>query len=83
MDASFDEDNLKGTTGVVVRDSKGKFIAANNSKIDTVLDVLSVEAMALKEGFLLLNPWGVIGLSLAQIIWKSLTLCKMRSIQQG
>lgn len=32
IDASFDEDNLGGTTGIIIRDSKGRFVAARNSK---------------------------------------------------
>jgi ribonuclease HI len=50
VDASFDADTLKGTTGVVIRDSKGGFIAAANSKIEVALDALSAEAHAIKHG---------------------------------
>lgn len=58
VDASFDEDNLKGTIGVVARDKKEKFIAAKDSNIALVHDVLSAEAFALKEGLLLAESLG-------------------------
>lgn len=38
----FDDKMLRGTTRVVIRDSRGEFIAACNSKIEWRLDVLSV-----------------------------------------
>ena len=48
VDASFDPDMLRGTTGAVIRDKKGKFIAACNACLDMVQDVLSAKALALK-----------------------------------
>ena len=47
VDASFDEDNLKGIIGVVARDKKEKFIVAKDSNIVLVHDVLSAEAFEL------------------------------------
>lgn len=58
VDASFDADTLKGTTGAVIRDSKGGFIAAANSKIDVVFDALSAEAYAIKHGLSLAQTVG-------------------------
>jgi ribonuclease HI len=58
VDASFDEDNLKGTTGAVIRDSKGQFVAACNTRIEHVLDALSAEAQALKQGLNLAQSHG-------------------------
>lgn len=34
VDVSFDQDLLKGTTGAIIRDDRGKFINARNWKID-------------------------------------------------
>ena len=50
VDASFDADDLRGTTGAVLRDWHGSFIAACNSKLDFVFDALSAETAALKQG---------------------------------
>ena len=36
VDASFDEDNYKRNSGVVIRESKESFIAAKNSSIPPV-----------------------------------------------
>lgn len=35
-DAAFDNDHLCGSTGVIIRDYKGKFIAAASSNIPVV-----------------------------------------------
>lgn len=48
VDASIDQDQLRGTVGAVLRDDKGKFIAWGNGKIDWCVDVLMVEALALR-----------------------------------
>jgi hypothetical protein len=58
VDASFDEDQLRGTTGAVIRDCKGNFVAACNTKLDFVLDALSAEAHALKQGLILAETMG-------------------------
>jgi ribonuclease HI len=58
VDASFDADNLRGTTGAVVGDYKGHFIAASNTKLDHVLDALSAEVQALKQGLILAQSIG-------------------------
>jgi hypothetical protein len=58
VDASFDEDALRGTTGVVIRDSNGDFIASSNRKLDFVRDILSAEVQVLKEGLLLAQSMG-------------------------
>ena len=50
VDASFDHDRLKGTTGAILRDDKGKFIAGGNWRIDWCTDVLTAEAMAVRYG---------------------------------
>ena len=44
VDASFDHDRLRGTTGAVLRDDKGKFIVGGNWRIDWCVDVLMAEA---------------------------------------
>ena len=53
VDASFDHDMLKGTTGAVLRDDKGRFIVGGNGKIDHCADVLIAEALGLKFGLTL------------------------------
>jgi hypothetical protein len=40
VDASFDEDSLRGTTRAVICDSKGQFVAASNTKVEHVVDAL-------------------------------------------
>ena len=52
VDASFDEDSFTGTTGVVIQYNKGRFMAAKKFKIDSLLDVLLAEALALTERLL-------------------------------
>ena len=58
VDASFDQDMLKGTTGAVLRDDKGRFIAGGNGKIDHCADVLMTEVLALKFGLTLAQRAG-------------------------
>jgi isoaspartyl peptidase/L-asparaginase-like protein (Ntn-hydrolase superfamily) len=53
VDASFDADQVRGTTGAVIYDYSGNFIAANNTKLEFVQDVLSAEAHAMKQGLIL------------------------------
>ena len=56
VDASF-ADGM-GSTGVVVRDSGGGFVAASTSFLQSVLDAPMAEAYALKEGLCLVNQIG-------------------------
>ena len=58
MDTSFDEDDLRGTTGVVVCDSANKFVVGANSKIPHAQYVLIVKALALKQGLFLAQSIG-------------------------
>jgi ribonuclease HI len=58
VDASFDADDLQGTTGAIIRDCKGTFVAASNSKIDFIHDVMSAEIHALKGGLTLAQSMG-------------------------
>jgi ribonuclease HI len=53
VDASFDDDDLRGATGAVIRDCNGLFIAVRTSKLESVHDVLSAEIHALKQGLIL------------------------------
>jgi hypothetical protein len=53
VDASFDADDLRGTTDAIIRGCKGIFVAASNSKIDFVHDVMSAKVHALKRGLIL------------------------------
>ena len=56
VDASF-ADGM-GSTGVVIRDSSGGFVAALTSFLQSVLDAPMAEAYALKEGLCLVNQIG-------------------------
>jgi len=56
VDASFAAG--MGSTGVVIRDSGGGFIAASVSFLPSVLDATMAEAYALKEGLCLVNQIG-------------------------
>ena len=58
VDASFDQDMLRGTAGAVLRDDKGRFIVGGNWKMDWCADVLTAEAMALRFGLLLAQKAG-------------------------
>ena len=53
VDASFDQDMLRGTAGAVLRDAKGRFIVGGNWKMDWCADVLTAEATTLRFGLLL------------------------------
>jgi ribonuclease HI len=53
VDASFDVGQLRGTTGAVIRDCNGNCIAANNTKLEFVQDLLSAESHAIKQGLIL------------------------------
>lgn len=57
VDAGFDE-MLRGTTGAVICDSRGNFIAAGNSRIEWCSDVLSAEVATLKYGLSLAQSIG-------------------------
>ena len=48
MDGAFDLDLLKGSYDTVIRDSNGRFAAAENEEIDWCGDVLMAEALALR-----------------------------------
>jgi ribonuclease HI len=58
VDASFDDDEGCGSTGVVIRDHLGGVIAAAHSFTPHVIDATMVEAYALKEGLLLAQHVG-------------------------
>jgi len=53
IDGSFREESSSGGTGVVIRDSKGTFIAGSCNYMEHVVDAPTSEVMALKEGLLL------------------------------
>lgn len=58
VDASFDQDLLRGTSGTVIRNDEGKFIAEGNWKTDWCADVLTTEALALRHGLSLAQKAG-------------------------
>ena len=58
VDASFDHDQLRGTTGAVIRDDRGNFIVGGNDKIECCLDALTAEALALRFGSYLAHKAG-------------------------
>ena len=58
VDGSFAEITGDGSTGVVIRDNSGGFIAASYSYISHVLDATMAEAFALRDGLLLAQQIG-------------------------
>jgi len=58
VDASYNQDRGIGSTGAVIRDSSGSFIAAAARFIEHVQDAPMAEAMALREGLLLVQQIG-------------------------
>jgi hypothetical protein len=53
VDAYFCADQGRGSVGVIIRDFKGKFIAAYTKDLPFVADVMTAEAYALREELLL------------------------------
>jgi len=53
VDGSFAENTGDGSTGVVIRDASGGFIATSYSYISHVLDAITAKASALRDGLLL------------------------------
>ena len=78
MDASFDADDLRGTTGAVLRDCHGSFIAASSNKLDFVLDAMSAEIAALKQGLQL-----ALSVGCNRIICCSDNMDVVQAMQQG
>ena len=58
VDAGFDETKGSRSTGAVVRDSTGGFIAASHSYIPHVMDAAMAEAAFLRDGLLLAQQIG-------------------------
>ena len=54
-DASFDQDLLRGMTGMVLRDHKGNFIAGGDGKIEGCADILAAKALTLRFGLALVQ----------------------------
>ncbi|KAK1648056.1 hypothetical protein QYE76_065861 [Lolium multiflorum] len=53
VDAGFCEDSGTGSTGAILRDDRGAFLAASSSGIPFISDPASAEARALRDGLLL------------------------------
>ena len=53
VDGSFVETTGDGSTGAIIRDASGGFIAASYSHISHVLDTTMAEDFALRDGFVL------------------------------
>ena len=58
VDASFNHTRSSGSTGAVLRDSAGSFVAAAVNCFEHVLDAPMAEAMALREGMALAQMIG-------------------------
>ena len=58
VDAAFDFGTGSGSTGVIIRDEKGQWIAAAHSFLPHVIDAPMAEAYALKEGLMLAQHIG-------------------------
>jgi hypothetical protein len=58
VDAGFDIDTGKGTTGSVLRDDRGQFLAASCRELPFISDDTTAEATALRDGLLLAGQIG-------------------------
>jgi len=58
VDASYNSDRGTGSTGAIIRDSSGSFIAASLCFIEHVVDASMAEVIALREGLLLAQQIG-------------------------
>lgn len=58
IDGGYDEVKGAGSTGAVIRDAGGAFIAASHSYMSHVLDAATTEAAALRDGLLLAQQIG-------------------------
>ena len=58
VDAKFDIDLGSGATGVVIRDDKGRFLAAGSQIIPFAIDAATTEAQAVLDGIHLANQLG-------------------------
>jgi ribonuclease HI len=58
VDGSFNSDSCAGSVGAVVRDSRGKFIAASTVYLPNIASASATEAMAMREGLALANRLG-------------------------
>ena len=58
VDGSFVETTGDGSTGAIIRDASGGFIAASYSHISHVLEATMAEAFALRDGFVLAQQIG-------------------------
>jgi ribonuclease HI len=57
-DAAVDLDSRVASTGCIIRDSSGQFLAACRAQIEGVLDVVTAEAQALRDGLRLAERIG-------------------------
>ncbi|KAI5006664.1 hypothetical protein ZWY2020_033907 [Hordeum vulgare] len=58
VDASFSEEDNTGSCGAIIRDHRGHFIVTSTSRLEHVVDVVSVEAVALYKGLKLVEIMG-------------------------
>ena len=58
VDAGFEMDSGSGSTGAILRDDMGNFLAASCGDIPFVEDAAMAEACALRNGLLLANDMG-------------------------
>ena len=58
VDAAYYQDEGMGATSVIIRDEKGNFIAATCKFIPFAADVVTTEAMAMRDGLELANSLG-------------------------
>jgi ribonuclease HI len=58
VDGSFYQDESAGATGAVIRDYKGKFIAALTTFVPNLASAAASEALAMREGLCLANRLG-------------------------
>lgn len=58
VDASFRAEEGSGATAAVIRDDRGRFLAAQCKFIQYAADVVTIEAMAMRDGLNMVNAMG-------------------------
>ena len=70
VDAGFEMDSGSGSTGAILRDDMGNFLAASSGDIPFVVDAATAEARALRNGLLLANDMGCNNFMSKRTAWR-------------
>jgi hypothetical protein len=63
----------KRDNGALISDYKGRFIVACNTKLDRVLNVLSADVQAFKQGLIFAQSFGFNRITITSVTWKKWT----------